>query len=71
MALDGSAIALSGGAVVGSGNSAGLAQVSNGGHIYSASGITATTSKALPYTVNGVDYGAPTVDNNAGCGIYV
>lgn len=58
------------GTIVGSGNSGSLVQVDTQGLFYGAGGITATTSKGLPWTVLGVDYAAPVVDAGAGSGIY-
>lgn len=61
---------LSGGTIVGSGNSGKLVSCFGGSIFYGAAAITATTSDALPWRVNGVSYATPVVDLSSGDGIY-
>jgi hypothetical protein len=58
------------GTIVGSGNSGSFVQADSGSIFYGAANITATTSKAFPWSVNLVDYAAPVVDAGSGDGIY-
>jgi len=69
--IRGSRADLSGGGIVGSNNTGPLVQVTSGSYVTFGSLVTATTSVALAYTVAGVAYLSPTVDDSAGTGIYL
>jgi hypothetical protein len=61
---------LSGGGIIGNGNTGKLISVTSGSYVTDGALCTATSTDPLPFQVAGNSYAAPTVDNDKGAGIY-